>query len=79
MDSLRNATSRERKPKVGNQSQEVVVVHNVLPDHLSLPVMGFKGGEVGAGIIGDRAEVGDADAEPTLPAHVFTVGRGVIS
>ena len=49
--------------------------------HLSLPVMGIKGEEVGAGIIEGREEVGDVDAEPTLPAHVFTVGsgRGVIS
>jgi hypothetical protein len=43
--------------------------------------MGIKGEEVGAGIIEGREEVGDVDAEPTLPAHVFTVGsgRGVIS
>jgi len=47
--------------------------------HLSLPVMGIKGEEVVAGIIEGREEVGDADAEPTLLAHVFTVGRGVIS
>ena len=43
MDSLRNATSRERKPKVGNQSQEVVVVHNVLPDPPIPPSNGIQG------------------------------------